>query len=84
VEDGSGLGFGSDFEEQDVEHMGVHPFSELLSLTIPPFVETLPEHCFAGRKRLSVVKFESGSRLARIEQFALSNCSLLSSICVPS
>jgi hypothetical protein len=47
-------------------------------------VEVICESCFEMCQGLSSVRFESGSKLARIESKAFANCSSLSSICIPS
>jgi hypothetical protein len=54
------------------------------AVEIPREVEVISEEAFCGQSELSVVAFESDSKLRRIESWAFADCSSLHSICLPS
>jgi hypothetical protein len=56
----------------------------LSSICIPSSVDRLCQLCFSRCEALSVVTFERGSPLSRIDRSAFFNCLSLSSICIPS
>jgi hypothetical protein len=56
----------------------------LCQVCIPSSIETLFGQAFYGSRSLSVVVFEYGSNVSRIERAAFGSCQLLSSICLPS
>jgi hypothetical protein len=56
----------------------------LRSICLPASVEFLGEGAFSSCRSLSAFTFESGSKLTRIEAFALLDCYVLKSICLPA
>jgi hypothetical protein len=59
-------------------------FGNAKELMIANNVETIGGGCFKGCEDLLHVIFESGSQVSCIESYAFCQCSLLSSICIPS
>jgi hypothetical protein len=60
-------------------------YSKLLTcISIPSFLSTLCEGCFRNCLNLSVVSFQTGSKLSSIGKNAFSNCKSLTSILLPS
>jgi hypothetical protein len=64
-------------------HFIILTFYHFIVICIPVSVELLCGRCFLGCEALSSVRFETGSKISRIDQFAFSDCSSLSSICLP-
>jgi hypothetical protein len=56
----------------------------LEEICIPSSVEVLCEKCFEFCSCLRIVRFESASKLVRIEGRAFSECGSLESMCIPS
>jgi hypothetical protein len=57
---------------------------DLRSTRLPPLLEAIPDHCFAGCEHLESVVFEAGSTLTRIESKAFAGCTSLTSIVIPA
>jgi hypothetical protein len=57
---------------------------QLESICVPASVEVIGVNCFLECENLSTVRFENGSRLARIEEFAFADCPMLHALEIPS
>jgi hypothetical protein len=57
--------------------------SSLTVIVIPASVEIIGRCCFSGSDRLSIVRFESNSRLAAIEEQAFQFCPALKTVSIP-
>jgi hypothetical protein len=58
--------------------------ASLSSICLPSCVQVLGEGCFSQCATLSMVKFETNSKLSSIGKFVFQSCPSLSSICIPS
>jgi hypothetical protein len=58
--------------------------SSLQSICIPSSIETIASLCFWNCDNLSVLTFESCSKISNLGEAAFANCSSLQSICIPS
>jgi hypothetical protein len=61
-----------------------HAYFPPIPICIPAPAEVVPCSSWSGCCRFSILAFESGSRLSRIERCAFQGCLLLKSICIPS
>jgi hypothetical protein len=58
--------------------------SSLTVIVIPASVEIIGWCCFSGSDALSIVRFESNSRLSVIEERAFQSCPVLTTVSIPS
>jgi hypothetical protein len=65
-----------------IENSAFQEFSSLSSICIAASVDRLCQQCFRDCSALSVVTFESDSKLSWLESLAFWHCSSLSSICI--